>query len=77
MEKPRRQVRTLTPQEMQNLPRCKYAQFGVCEIENPEPKYCLSCMLEGIFHHLSQEDLAASTEALDAVMLILKEMKVI
>jgi hypothetical protein len=69
--------RTLSPQEIAKLPRCKRSHYGTCDLKNPDVKTCLRCMADLCFHSLMAENNAGATEALHCILDMLIELKVL
>lgn len=72
-------MKTLTPTELEKLPKCTYDTFGKChiEIEKRVVKECVMCRLDGILGDLEYNHSASAVHGLDILKIILEELDVI
>ena len=66
-------MQVLTPKDIKNLPKCKWAFFGKCREDQGKRYDCLLCLLEDTCHSLVDENLAGAMLYLDAAVLVLKD----
>lgn len=72
-------MKTLTPNELENLPFCKFDIFGKCmwATRAKDVKYCTMCALDDILMSLRHGDIASATHTHATLVKILEHQKLL
>jgi len=71
------EMRILTPNELNKLPRCQYDEFARCDKTTPSKDFCAACVIEGMEKALYQENLALAMHFLDMLTMRINPLKLV